>query len=111
MHLPEQGITGPFRITSIKHLLPQKKPIDEDPTDEYGYRPVTAIFTHVSDQVFRLTFEDGKTLGVTARHPIYSATWRVHDQPMLVSPKQNLPFKAIRTSQRSLPRIIFSLAK
>lgn len=80
LNLPEQGISGPFTITSIRHILPQKRPIDEDPTDDYGYRPVTALFTHVSSQVYDITFGDSTQLGVTYQHPIYSVTtgdWRL----------------------------------
>ena len=85
MNLPEQGISGPFKITAIKHILPQKKPVDEGPDDEWEYKPVTGLFTHRSDQVHTLAFEsaDGariETLGVTAAHPIFSTTyhnWRL----------------------------------
>ena len=44
MNLPEQGISGPFRITSIKRLLPQKRPEDEDAGKGFVFRPVTGIF-------------------------------------------------------------------
>ncbi len=85
MNLPEQGISGPFKITAIKHIIPQKKPVDEDPDDEWEYKPVTGLFTHRSDQVHTLAFasEDDsqvETLGVTAAHPIFSTThldWRL----------------------------------
>jgi hypothetical protein len=80
LDLPEQGISGPFRITSIKHILPQKKPTDDDESDDYDYRPVTAIFTHVSNQVYNISFDNGEELGVTYQHPIYSVTaedWRL----------------------------------
>ena len=85
MNLPEQGISGPFKITAIKHILPQKKPVDEDPDDEWEYKPVTGLFTHRSDQVHTLAFAsaDGariEALGVTAAHPIFSTThhdWRL----------------------------------
>jgi len=80
LNLPEQGISGPFRITSIKHILPPKKPADENESDDYDYRPVTAIFTHVSDQVYNIDFNNGENLGVTYQHPIYSVTagdWRL----------------------------------
>ena len=70
----EQRISGPFKITSIKNILPQKKPADEDTSDDYDYRPVTAIFTHVSDQVYNIDFDNGENLGVTFQHPIYSVT-------------------------------------
>ena len=80
LNLPEQGISRPFRITSIKHIIPQKRPTDEDESDDYGYRPVTALFTHVSDQVYNISFDNGEELGVTYQHPIYSVTagdWRL----------------------------------
>lgn len=85
MNLPEQGISGPFKITAIKHILPQKKPVDEDPDDEWEYKPVTGLFIHRSDQVPTLAFASAddsqvETLGVTAAHPIFSAThqdWRL----------------------------------
>lgn len=79
MQLPEQGISGPFRITSIKHIIPQKKPADNDESDDYDCRPVTGLFQHVSDQVYTLIFDNGEYLGVTYNHPIYSTTannWR-----------------------------------
>jgi len=80
MDLPEQGISGPFRITAIKHIIPQKKPVDEEEADDYDYRPVTGIFIHQSDEVWTLTFDNGEELGVTYNHPIYSSTagdWRL----------------------------------
>lgn len=83
MNLPEQGISGPFRITSIKHIIPQKKPVDDDEADEYGYKPVTALFTHESNQVFNISFDNGDKLGVTYRHPIYSTSvgdWKLAGQ-------------------------------
>ncbi|MFM2392612.1 MAG: tRNA(Glu)-specific nuclease WapA precursor [Bacteroidota bacterium] len=80
MNLPEQGISGPFKITSIKHIIPQKKPVDEDPNDEWEFRPVTGLFTHHSDAVHTITFSNSETLGVTVPHPIFSTThndWRL----------------------------------
>ncbi len=80
LDLPEQGISGPFKITSIKHIIPQKKPVDEDETDDYGYKPVTALFNHQSDAVYNITFDDRETIGVTYQHPIFSVTagdWRL----------------------------------
>lgn len=74
MNLPEQGISGPFKITSIRHITPQKKPIDEDSTDDYEYRPVTGLFLHESNDVWKLRFDDGSELGVTNNHPIFSVS-------------------------------------
>jgi hypothetical protein len=74
MNLPEQGISGPFKITSIKHIIPQKKPVDEDPSDDYEYRPVTGLFTHQSNDVWKISFDNGETLGVTNNHPIFSVS-------------------------------------
>ncbi len=80
LNLPEQGINGPFKITSIRHILPQKKPTDEDETDEYDYRPVTALFTHESNQIYDISFDNGELIGVTSQHPIFSVSegdWRM----------------------------------
>jgi hypothetical protein len=80
LYLPEQGISGPFKITSIKHILPQKKPVDDYLSDDYSYRPVTALISHTSDQVLNITFDNVETIGVTSLHPIYSVTaddWRL----------------------------------
>lgn len=74
LDLPEQGLSGPFNITSIKHIVPQKKPVDEDESDDYNYKPVTALFTHESNQVHNIGFDNGESLGVTYQHPIYSTT-------------------------------------
>lgn len=83
MNLPEQGISGQFRITAIKHILPQKKP-ESDPGDDYEWKPVTGLFIHQSDQVHNISFDSdshrNETIGVTAPHPIYSTTyndWRL----------------------------------
>jgi hypothetical protein len=79
MNLPEQGISGQFRVTSIKHILPQKKPVDDE-TDDFGLQPITGIFVHESDNVWALRFDNGDTLGVTYNHLIYSVTagdWRL----------------------------------
>jgi hypothetical protein len=80
LSLPEQGITGLSEITSIRHILPQKVPIDEDTEDDYGFQPVTGIFVHESDDVWTLTFDNGDTLGVTFNHPFWSVDagwWRL----------------------------------
>ncbi len=74
LNLPEQGISGQFKITCIKHIIPQRKPTDEDESDDYGYKPVTALFTHESNQVYNISFDNGEDLGVTYQHPIYSVT-------------------------------------
>lgn len=76
LNLPEQGISGPNIITAIKHILPQKIPADENPTDNYETRPVTGIFVHQSNDVWTLRFDNGDSLGVTFNHPIYSAIHR-----------------------------------
>ena len=76
MNLPEQGISGPFRITSIKHIIPQKKPVDDDEADDYGYKAVTGLFIHEASKVWKIKFDNGEELGVTHNHPIYSKTKR-----------------------------------
>ena len=79
LNLPEQGIDGPFRVTAIKHIIPQKKP-SEDAGDGYNWKPVTGLFEHQSDQVYEISFDNGEELGVTFQHPIYSVTigdWRL----------------------------------
>lgn len=73
LNLPEQGINGPFRVTAIKHILPQKKP-SEDAGDGYDWKPVTGLFEHQSNQVYTISFDNGESLGVTYQHPIYSVT-------------------------------------
>ncbi len=83
LNLPEQGINGPFRIISIRHILPQKKPTDEDEGDDYDYRPVTALFTHESDQVYDIGFDNGESLGITYQHPIFSLSidnWKLAEE-------------------------------
>ncbi|MDF1694300.1 MAG: polymorphic toxin-type HINT domain-containing protein [Saprospiraceae bacterium] len=79
LHLPEQNIHGPFRITSIKHIIPQKRPsaADEEESelgDNYTFKPVTALFSHISDAICTLEFDHGESIGVTYPHPIYSVT-------------------------------------
>jgi len=79
LNLPEQGINGPFKITSIKHIIPQKKP-EGDAGDGYDWKPITALFEHQSNQVYEISFDNGEELGVTYQHPIYSVTkgdWRL----------------------------------
>ncbi len=79
LNLPEQGINGPFRITYIKHIIPQKKP-EGDAGDGYDWKPVTGLFEHQSNQVYEISFDSGEELGVTYQHPIYSTTagdWRL----------------------------------
>lgn len=73
MNLPEQGINGPFRVTAIKHIIPQKRP-SEDAGDGYDWKPVTGLFEHQSNQVYNIDFDNGESLGVTYQHPIYSIT-------------------------------------
>jgi len=74
LNLPEMGINGLFEITSIKHIIPQKKPVDEDEADDYNYKPVTELFIHESSDVWKIRFDNGEELGVTHNHPIYSTT-------------------------------------
>ena len=79
LNLPEQGINGPFRVTAIKHIIPQKKPT-EDAGDGYDWKPVTGLFEHQSNQVYEISFDNGEKLGVTYQHPIYSVSegdWRL----------------------------------
>jgi len=79
LNLPEQGINGPFRVTAIKHIIPQKKP-SEDAGDGYDWKPVTGLFEHQSNQVYNIDFDNGESLGVTYQHPIYSVSagdWRL----------------------------------
>lgn len=73
LNLPEQGINGQFRVTAIKHIIPQKKPL-EDAGDGYDWRPVTGLFEHQSNQVYEINFDNGEELGVTYQHPIFSVT-------------------------------------
>lgn len=78
MNLPEQGVSGPFRIISIKHALPQKIPskeaVENKLANNFSIRPVTGIFEHYSDKVLKVKFEGGDSLEVTESHPIYSKT-------------------------------------
>ena len=73
LNMPEQGIRGNSVVTSIKHILPQKRPVDDE-DDSYTYKPVTGVFVHQSDHVWNLKFDNDETLGVTYNHPIYSTT-------------------------------------
>ena len=73
LSLLEQGISGPFRVTDIRHILPQKVP-EDDIKDGYDYRHVTGIFTHLSDKVLMIHFESGDSLGITENHPVFSST-------------------------------------
>ena len=82
LNWPEQGINGPFRITSIKHIIPQKKP-EGDAGDGFDWKPITGLFEHQSDQVYNISFENGEELGVTYQHPVYSVTagdWKLAGQ-------------------------------
>jgi Pretoxin HINT domain len=115
MNLPEQGIAGPFRVTSIKHILPQKIP--ESPNSlaqDFDFRPVTGIFTHWSDRVLSIRFESGDTLGVTESHPIYSTThagWRIASE--LVPGEQVLTYTGTSTiaaiSTDATPQLVYNL--
>ena len=77
-NLPEQGVSGPFRIVSIKHALPQKIPskevVENKLANNFSIRPVTGIFEHYSDKVLKVKFEGGDSIEVTENHPIYSKT-------------------------------------
>lgn len=74
LYMPEQGLIGYNQVVSIKYILPQKKPVDEDLTDDFEYKPVTGIFIHKSDDVWEVNLNNDTPLGVTANHPIYSIT-------------------------------------
>ncbi|MEM9546231.1 MAG: Hint domain-containing protein [Bacteroidota bacterium] len=83
LQLPEQGVDGFFKVVSIKHILPQKKPELSPEDSEYDFRPVTALISHPSDDVYQIEFENGDVLGVTYLHPIYSLSingWKLAGQ-------------------------------
>jgi hypothetical protein len=72
LNIPEQNINGPFKITSIKHILPQKIPSKENLSEDFDFRAITAISTHETNNVWLLKFENGDSIGVTYVHPIYT---------------------------------------
>ncbi len=83
LELPEQRISGPFRITSIKKLMPKEVPVDSDTFDSFEYRPVTGLFVHETTKVLNLGLDNDEKLGVTSSHPLYSLThngWRTADE-------------------------------
>ncbi|MEM9917957.1 MAG: HNH endonuclease [Bacteroidota bacterium] len=71
LYLPEQGILGQNRVTSIKHILPQKR-IGEEGARNFILSPVTGVFVHQSNDVWSLTFENGDSIQITSNHPVYS---------------------------------------
>jgi len=74
--LPEQGVNGLFRITSIRHIIPQKVIAEENEIEsgDYALKPITALFLHQTDEIYNVKLHDGEIIGVTYNHPIYSAT-------------------------------------
>ncbi len=76
LNMPEMGMEGPFRITTIKHVLPQKIIEPNNLNEDYEIKPITGIFAHLSGDVLLLRFEGGDSLKVTASHPIYVSTAR-----------------------------------
>ena len=80
LSIPEQGIQGIYSVTDIRKINPPKIPSsDEDESDDFVFSPVTAIFTHTSDDVWKLTFDNGEDVEVTSMHPFMDAVtdmWR-----------------------------------
>ena len=113
LSLPEQGINGLFRVTSIKHIIPQKKP-NRDIGDGYNWKPVTALFEHYSNQVYDISFDNGEQLGVTYHHPIYSTTtgdWRlagelnIGEEVLTISGNT----KVIKSKKKEYAEIVYNL--
>ena len=80
LNIVEQGMYGQFIVTSIKHIVPQKKPADDNPDDEFEWRPITGRFVHESNDVYKITFDNEDTLLVTGAHPLFSLThnnWKI----------------------------------
>jgi len=79
LSIPEQGIDGIYTVTDIRKINPPKIPDDDNLADDFVLSPVTAIFAHTSDDVWKLTFEGVEEVEVTSMHPFMDAvseTWR-----------------------------------
>ncbi|MBP9056286.1 MAG: hypothetical protein KBF69_07860, partial [Saprospiraceae bacterium] len=73
LSIPEQGIDGIYTVTDLRKINQPKIPTDEDSSDDFVFSPVTAIFGHASDDVWKLTFENGEEVEVTSMHPFMDA--------------------------------------
>jgi hypothetical protein len=79
LSIPEQGTQGIYTVTDIRKINPPKIPTDEDSDDDLVFSPVTAIFAHTSDDVWKLTFDNEEKIEVTSMHPFMDAVsdmWR-----------------------------------
>ncbi len=72
LNIPEQGTIGKHRVAAILPITPSKPPKDVIYSDDYGYYPVTGLFSHNSDNLMKLVVSSCDTLSVTKTHPIYS---------------------------------------
>lgn len=80
LSMPEMGCEG---IAQVKNIIPfyfNKTCSAENEEEDYELQPITGIFEHTSNDVWKLIFDNGDTLGVTGNHPIYSEDaddWRL----------------------------------
>lgn len=69
LSIPEQGIEGTFVVDKIEHLKRTNTPTKENSDPDFVYSRVTGIFAHNSNDVWKLTFDNGEELKVTSAHP------------------------------------------
>lgn len=72
LSMPEMGCEGFAEVKSIVPFYFNKTCSTESDEDDYELQPITGIFEHISDDVWKLVFDDHDTLGVTGNHPIFS---------------------------------------
>ncbi|MCB9022934.1 MAG: hypothetical protein H6542_00015, partial [Lentimicrobiaceae bacterium] len=104
--MPEQGINGQAKVTELKPFRWSEPPIEENKQDRYDLCQVTGIFTHTSNNVWELIFDNADTVRCTFSHPIFSVDindWRAAGE---LEPGERVLSKAgnaALTSKKMLP--------
>ena len=69
LSIVDQGVEGSYIVTKIEHCRNNLTPASEISDPDFVYSRVTGIFAHNSDDVWKLTFDNGEELEVTSAHP------------------------------------------
>jgi hypothetical protein len=69
LSIVDQGVEGSNIVTKIEHCRNNLTPASEISDPDFVYSRVTGIFAHNSNDVWKLTFDNGEELEVTSAHP------------------------------------------
>ncbi|MCB9278499.1 MAG: hypothetical protein H6562_06270 [Lewinellaceae bacterium] len=104
--LPEQGFCGIAGVTSLIPFRFNSPESEKIYPDGLQLSPITGTFTHTSENVWELIFDNADTILVTAAHPFYSLDaqdWRLAGELRLGERVQSKDNQGILTGASYLP--------